>query len=58
MARLSCSRVTFEEWTPAMPARLVVYDIDLPPFVENRAFDAESMSQYLGDACACPSRCS
>ncbi|KAF0208854.1 MAG: glycosyltransferase family 10 [Actinomycetota bacterium] len=28
--------------------RLVVYDIDYPPFLENRAFDIELMRQYPG----------
>jgi hypothetical protein len=31
-----------------LPAPLVVYDIDLPPFMENRAFDAELMRRYPG----------
>jgi len=31
-----------------MRTRLVIYDIDLPPFMENRAFDVELMRQYPG----------
>ena len=30
------------------PDRLVIYDIDYPPFMANRAFDAMQMSQYPG----------
>jgi len=30
------------------PDRLVVYDIDYPPFMANQAFDATQMSQYPG----------
>ena len=30
------------------PDRLVIYDIDYPPFMANRAFDATQMSQYPG----------
>ena len=30
------------------PDRLVIYDIDHPPFMANQAFDATQMSQYPG----------
>ena len=33
---------------PELQNRLVVYDIDLPPFMQDRAFDAELMRQYPG----------
>ncbi len=33
---------------PVEQSRLVVFDVDIPPFMENRAFDAELMRQYPG----------
>lgn len=44
----STTRASTEGVDPAVPSRLVVYDIDLPPFMENRALDADLMRQYPG----------